>query len=106
MISGVARSRQLGIQMPNFMCGSNTGRDVHALHPVALDEPRDQARTLRLFDEGGEKGCARDARLRRADRLLHGGETSFEHTRPWQLLNVFRQTGTQPGERIELFAYE
>src|SRR5262249_48947760 len=49
-------------------------RDGQPLDFVALDQPRNHATGLRLFDEGAQKGRSRGVRPRRADRLLDGAE--------------------------------
>ena len=81
-------------------------RDRKPAHLVALDEARDEARGLRLFDEVAQERRSRLVGARRADGLLHGSDLSVENPRPCQLGRVLDQTRTQTSECLQSFLAE
>src|SRR5713226_5465688 len=64
---------------------------------VPLDQAGDDAGSLRLLDEIAQEGEAGGVFLRRADRLLHGGELTVENARSRQLCRHIDQARPQPG---------
>src|SRR5713226_8636014 len=93
-----------------FMASSSCLRRRRDRQPagdaVPLDQAGDDAGFLRLLDEIAQEGEAGSVFLRRADRLLHGGELTVEDTRPRQLRGHIDQARPQPGIGVHLLVGE
>src|SRR3954468_7244605 len=78
----------------------------YTLHPVLLDDLRDEPAFLDVAGEVAQITGRRLAPFRCADRLLPAGDLAVEHARAGRAGLLVDELGLEPAERLELLRHE
>src|SRR6267142_6581619 len=91
---------------PGIPPGFLLWRDADPRHGVAGDGLGDEARGLDVLREFAQIVGGGGPSLRRADRLLHRGETAIEHARAGKRLGVGHEPRLQSREHFQFVFHE